>query len=190
MLYEVADIQDIVAMDVLHEVRFQYGKLIPCLAMLIMVMSYLDDFLESDLDRIFHEHHSIYKGCIIHLNSWSILTNLQYMISKTKLFLGKDAAFFWKKEIQKEAVFWASHSINKIRISVMTEMKKMIKCEEFPIEKFKQDMDIAMMKSVKKDQYCFLEMTKLSKMVASRLVSWIRFKLEDIKCAKLCIVGL
>ncbi len=72
----------------------------------------------------------------------------------------------------------------------MTEMKKMIKCEEFPIEKFKQDMEIAMMKSVKKDQYCFLEMTKLSKMVTSRLVSWVRLKLEDIKCAKLCIVGL
>jgi hypothetical protein len=68
-------------------------------------MSYLDDFLESELDRIFDEHHSIYKGCIIHLNSWSILTNLQYMISKTKQFLGKDAAFFEKKKFRKRPYF-------------------------------------------------------------------------------------
>ena len=191
MLYEVAKIQDFVPIDILHEVRYQYDKMIPRLAMLIMVVSYLDDHIESDFDRILLENCSIYEVCIHHLNAWILTTKSPKVISKVKQYLGKDAAIIIRGIKNLEvAIFRASHSINKIKVSVMKELKKEIDCIEFPIEKFKQDMEIAMMNSVKKDQYCFLEMTKLSKMVASRLVSWIRLKLEDIKYAKLCIVGL
>jgi hypothetical protein len=66
----------------------------------------------------------------------------------------------------------------------MKELKKEIDCIEFPIEKFKQEMEIIMMNSVKKDQYGFIEMSKLSKMVVSRLVIWIRSKFKDISCDK------
>ncbi len=159
--------------------------MIPRLAMLIMGVSYLDDHIESDFNRILLENCSIYKVCIHHLNAWILTTKSPKVISKTKQYLGKDAAIIIRGIKNLEvAIFRASHSINKIKVSVMKELKKEIDCIEFPIEKFKQEMEIIMMNSVKKDQYGFIEMSKLSKMVVSRLVIRIRSIFKDISCNK------
>lgn len=191
MLYEVARIQDFFPIVILHEVRYQPDKLIPRLAMLIMVVSYLDNLIEDAFDRILPDNFSIYELYIHHLHSWISATKSANVISKSKQYLGKDAASLIRgPKILEHAVIRASHSIYNMIVSVTRQMKKTNSCKELDIEKFKQEMEIIMWNSVKSDQYCFIELSRLFKMVVARFVLCIQSRFSDTSCEDEHIVGL
>jgi hypothetical protein len=125
MLYEVAQTQAFVLVDSLCEVRFDYDKLIPCLVMLILDLSYLDILIDADLGKILKEHESIHKVCMNHFHSWHQMTTMQYIISKAQQFMGADAAFYFHRtKTWNDAVLRASNSIEKNEVCLPQKNEK------------------------------------------------------------------